>query len=225
MLLWLPLSAHAVTSVLVLGDSLSAAYGIEQNQGWVSLLQQRLAAQANDNIEVINASISGETTAGGRARIDDLLKRYRPDVVIVELGGNDGLRGLSIKQMSDNLEHIVTTAKKSGARVLLLGMRLPPNYGPAYTRKFHEVYSQLAGRHRVALVPFMLEGIVEERDAFQPDGIHPTAGMQARILDNVWPALRPLLSMSDSTQGAALVNPPWLFDRHLAKQSAGALQM
>ena len=225
MLLWLPLSAHTATSVLVLGDSLSAAYGIEQNQGWVSLLQQRLAAQASD-IKVINASISGETTAGGRARINDLLKRYHPDVVIVELGGNDGLRGLSIKQMSDNLEHIITSAKKSGARVLLLGMRLPPNYGPAYTRKFHEVYSQLAGRHRVALVPFMLEGIVEERDAFQRDGIHPTAAMQARILDNVWPTLRPLLSMSDSTQGAALVNTTWLFDRHVATQSgAGALQM
>lgn len=195
LMLWLPLGARAATSVLVLGDSLSAAYGIEQKQGWVSLLRQRLETQA-DKMDVINASISGETTAGGRARIDDLLKRHNPGIVIVELGGNDGLRGLPVAQMSANLEHIITAAKRSGAKVLLLGMRLPPNYGPAYTQKFHETYLELARRHRIALVPFMLEGIVEERNAFQPDGIHPTAAMQARILDNVWPALQPLLTAS-----------------------------
>src|SRR3569833_1264325 len=177
-LLWLPFMAEA-TSVLVLGDSLSAAYGIQQNQGWVALLQQRLAAQ-KEPIEVVNASISGETTAGGRARIDDLLKRHRPDIVIVELGGNDGLRGLPIVQMSANLDHIVKTAKKHRAQVLLLGMRLPPNYGPAYTQQFHEVYRTLAERHRIALVPFMLEGIADGRDA----GAHPRQRL-ARLADAV----------------------------------------
>src|SRR3569832_84044 len=199
-LLWLPFMAEA-TSVLVLGDSLSAAYGIQQNQGWVALLQQRLAAQ-KEPIEVVNASISEETTAGGRARSDDLLQRHRPDIVIVELGGNDGLRGLPIEQMSANLDHIVKTAKKHRAQVLLLGMRLPPNYGPAYTQQFHEVYRTLAERHRIALVPFMLEGIADERDAFQADGIHPTAAMQARILDNVWPALQTLLPNFDAERVA-----------------------
>lgn len=184
-------------SVLVLGDSLSAAYGIEQKQGWVALLQQRLAAQ-KEPIEVINASISGETTAGGRARIDALLRRHRPDIVIVELGGNDGLRGLPVATLSANLDYIIKTAKQRGAQVLLLGMRLPPNYGPAYTRQFHETYRTLAERHRVALVPFMLEGIIDKQNAFQPDGIHPTAAMQTLILDHVWPVLQPLLSAVQS---------------------------
>lgn len=190
-------------SVLVLGDSLSAAYGIEQKQGWVALLQQRLAAQ-KEPIEVINASISGETTAGGRARIDSLLQRHRPDIVIVELGGNDGLRGLPVATLSANLDYIIKTAKQRGAQVLLLGMRLPPNYGPAYTRQFHETYRTLAERHRVALVPFMLEGIIDKQNAFQPDGIHPTAAMQTLILDHVWPALQPLLtSVQSATTPAA----------------------
>lgn len=183
--------------MLVLGDSLSAAYGIEQKQGWVALLQQRLAVQ-KESIEVINASISGETTAGGRARIDTLLRRHRPDIVIVELGGNDGLRGLPIATLSANLDYIIKAVKQRGAQALLLGMRLPPNYGPAYTRRFHETYLTLAERHRVALVPFMLEGIIDKQNAFQPDGIHPTAAMQTHILDHVWPALQPLLSAVQS---------------------------
>lgn len=185
-------------SVLVLGDSLSAAYGIEQKQGWVALLQQRLAAQ-KEPIEVINASISGETTAGGRARVDALLRRHRPDIVIVELGGNDGLRGLPIATLSANLDYIIKAVKQQDAQVLLLGMRLPPNYGPAYTRQFHETYHTLAKRHRVTLVPFMLEGIIDRQNAFMPDGIHPTAAMQPHILDHVWPALQPLLSVVLST--------------------------
>lgn len=188
--------------LLVLGDSLSAAHGIAQNQGWVALLQQRLAAQ-KQAVQVINASISGETTAGGRARIDELLQRHRPDVVIVELGGNDGLRGLPIAQISDNLDHIIKAAKKQHAQVLLLGMRLPPNYGPAYTREFHDTFRKLAKRRHVALVPFMLEGIIGKEDAFQADGIHPTAAMQTFILGNIWPALQPLLSAAQSASAHA----------------------
>lgn len=192
---------HAAT-ILVLGDSLSAGYGIEQNLGWVNLLRQRIGAQKID-AEVVNASVSGETTAGGRARITELLHRHRPAVVIVELGGNDGLRGLALSQMAANLDRIITSAQASGARVLLLGMRLPPNYGPSYTQSFYDTYAQLAARHRVALVPFMLDGVVEQRNAFQPDGIHPTAAMQPRILDNVWPALLPLLSSSGTARAAS----------------------
>lgn len=199
--MWLTPAAHAA-SLLVLGDSLSAAYGIDRDQGWVSLLQRRIETQ-HEGIEVVNASISGETTAGGRARIDGLVRRHRPDIVIVELGGNDGLRGLAIAQMAANLDHIITTAKAGGARVLLLGMRLPPNYGPTYTREFHETYRRLAERHRIALVPFLLEDIIGERDAFQPDGIHPTAAMQVRILDTVWPALQPLLEISQAARATA----------------------
>jgi len=187
----LPPGARAATTVLVLGDSLSAAYGIAQNQGWVHLLQQRITADGGD-ARVINVSISGETTSGGRTRITGLLKRHRPAVVIVELGGNDGLRGLPIADMSTNLNQIITAIKVHGAKILLLGMRLPPNYGPAYTREFHETYAQLAAKHTIPLVPFMLEGLADET-SFQADRIHPTAAAQARILDNVWPTLTTLL--------------------------------
>ncbi len=187
----LPPGARAATTILVLGDSLSAAYGIAQNQGWVHLLQQRITADRGD-ARVINASISGETTSGGRTRITGLLKRHRPAVVIVELGGNDGLRGLPIADMSANLNQIITAIKVHGAKTLLLGMRLPPNYGPAYTREFHETYARLAAEHTIPLVPFMLDGLADET-SFQADRIHPTAAAQARILDNVWPTLNTLL--------------------------------
>lgn len=199
--LWLPPGTRAATTVLVLGDSLSAAYGIAQNQGWVHLLQQRITANGGD-ARVINASISGETTSGGRTRITGLLKRHRPAIVIVELGGNDGLRGLPVADMAANLNQIIVAVKQHGAKILLLGMRLPPNYGPAYTREFHETYARLAAKHAIPLVPFMLEGLTDDETAFQADRIHPTAAAQARILDNVWPALHPLLNAVSQPRAA-----------------------
>ena len=192
-MLWLPLPGLAATSVLVLGDSLSAAYGLEQKQGWVTLLEQRLQQQCAA-CRVINASISGETTAGGRSRIVALLSRHRPDIIIVELGGNDGLRGLPLTEMYDNLDSIISEAKRRGTTVLLLGMRLPPNYGPAYTRNFQNVYQRLAAKHRIAWVPFLLAGLENERDLFQADGIHPIAEAQGVMLENVWSTLQTLLA-------------------------------
>ena len=192
-MLWLPLPGLAATSVLVLGDSLSAAYGLEQKQGWVTLLEQRLQQQCAA-CRVINASISGETTAGGRSRIVALLSRHRPDIIIVELGGNDGLRGLPLTEMYDNLDSIISEAKRRGTTVLLLGMRLPPNYGPAYTRSFQNVYQRLAAKHRIAWVPFLLAGLENERDLFQADGIHPIAEAQGVMLENVWSSLQTLLA-------------------------------
>ncbi len=178
--------------MVVLGDSLSAAYGLEQNQGWVTLLERRLQQQRT-NCRVINASISGETTAGGRSRIVSLLDSHHPDILIVELGGNDGLRGLPITEMYRNLDYIITTTLHRGVKVLLLGMRLPPNYGPAYTQKFHDVYQRLADNHHIAWVPFLLEGLENERDLFQADGIHPVAAAQGVMLENVWPVLKDML--------------------------------
>lgn len=178
--------------ILVLGDSLSAAYGLPREAGWVALLQTRLKAQKFPH-RVVNASISGETTAGGRTRLPALLREYRPQVVILALGANDGLRGLSLEQTRDNLDAMIRSAKASGARVLLIGMRLPPNYGPAYTERFHALYGMLARRHHLAFVPFLLERIATERAWFQADGLHPTAQAQPLLLDTVWPALEPLL--------------------------------
>lgn len=178
--------------MVVLGDSLSAAYGLDQKQGWVALLTQRLQQRCNE-CQVINASISGETTAGGRSRIDSLLNRHHPDILIVELGGNDGLRGLPLTEMYNNLDYIITTAQHRQTATLLLGMRLPPNYGPAYTQKFQNVYQRLAEKHPIAWVPFLLAGLENERDLFQADGIHPVAAAQEVILDNVWPVLKDML--------------------------------
>jgi acyl-CoA thioesterase-1 len=192
LVLWLPLSVPAADTVLVLGDSLSAAHGIEQKQGWVSLLQERLH-QLCAACRVINASVSGETTAGGRSRLVPLLERDQPDILIVELGGNDGLRGLPLDQMSDNLGAMIDAAQTRGVTTLLVGMRLPANYGPAYTRKFHAVYLRLAEQRHVALVPFLLAGLEDRRDLFQADGIHPTAAAQQMLLDNVWPTLKAML--------------------------------
>lgn len=192
LILALPLPALAADTVLVLGDSLSAAHGIEQSQGWVSLLRERLHEACSD-CQVINASIGGETSAGGRSRLPALLARDHPDIVIVELGGNDGLRGLPLEQMTANLGAIIDTAQHDGAKVLLVGMRLPANYGAAYTRRFHAVYLHLAKQRRVALVPFLLAGLEDRRDLFQPDGIHPVAAAQETLLDNVWPMLKAML--------------------------------
>jgi len=176
----------------VFGDSLSAAYGISRTRGWVALLAERLQRERSD-YSVVNASVSGETSAGGRARIGAALERNRPAVVIVALGGNDGLRGLPMAQMKDNLGDIVARSKKAGARVLLVGMKLPPNYGAEYTGAFEAAFRDLSARQRVPLVPFILEGFAEKPDYFQADQIHPTEQAQPLILERVWPALRPLL--------------------------------
>ncbi|HYD57035.1 MAG TPA: arylesterase [Burkholderiales bacterium] len=184
--------AAAEKSIVVFGDSLSAAYGIAQARGWVALLAERLKRERPE-YSVANASISGETSGGGRARIDAVLDKHRPAVVVVELGANDGLRGLPVAQMKANLSAIVERAQKSGARVLLVGMRLPPNYGPDYTQTFEGAFAELAKRHRVALLPFLLEGIADKPELFQQDAIHPTAEAQPAIERRVWAALKPLL--------------------------------
>ena len=182
----------AAQNILVLGDSLSASYGLPQDRGWVSLLQQRLQAEKLPQ-RVVNASISGETTSGGLYRIDALLASHKPEVVVIELGANDGLRGLSLDATQSNLETLIRRAKKSGAQVLLIGMRIPPNYGPAYTEKFHHLFEVLAAKYRVKRVPFLLAPIAGKREYFQDDGLHPTAEAQPLLLDSVWGVLRPML--------------------------------
>ncbi len=179
-------------TLLVLGDSISAAFGLDTRQGWVSLLEQRLAAEGFD-YQVVNASVSGDTSAGGLARLPTLLAEHRPDLLIVELGGNDGLRGQPPAQLQQNLAAMVQQARKAGTRVLILGMKLPPNYGLRYTTAFADVFPQVAKEQDVALVPFLLEGAAGLPLMTQADGIHPTAAAQPRLLDNVWPALKPLL--------------------------------
>ena len=179
-------------TVLVMGDSLSAAYGLAPQQGWVALTAERLRAE-HPGWTVANASISGETTAGGASRIAAELARHKPAVVVIELGANDGLRGLGLEQTRTNLERMVVAAKQSGARVLLLGMRIPPNYGPQYTQGFERNYRELAEEHSVALLPFFLEPIAADRSAFQADNLHPVAEAQPKLRDHVWPALAPLL--------------------------------
>ena len=182
----------AEKSILVFGDSLSAAYGISQARGWVALLAGRLKRERPD-YSVVNASISGETTAGGAARMAKALAQHKPAVVILELGGNDGLRGLPMEQMKQNLGSMIAQAQKAGARVVLVGMKLPPNYGPEYTRSFDSVYPELAKRYRTALVPFLLEDFSEKMELFQPDRIHPTEEAQPLMMEQVWTALQPLL--------------------------------
>lgn len=189
-----PVEARADT-VLVMGDSLSAAYGIDPQAGWVNLLKQRLG----DEHEVVNASISGETTSGGSGRLPDILGQYHPDIVLLELGGNDGLRGLSPQQMQVNLAKMIERSQEKGAEVLLLGIEIPPNYGPAYTDAFRAVFTELAQDYEVPLLPFLLEG-VDVDSMLQSDGIHPTAEAQPIILENVWSQLEPMLSSSDEDE-------------------------
>jgi acyl-CoA thioesterase-1 len=184
-------TALAAPAILVFGDSLSAAYGIAQGAGWVALLEKRLK-QRHADYTVANASISGETTAGGAARIGEALKRHRPAIVIVALGANDGLRGLPVAQMKDNLAAMVRAAKRNGARVLLVGMRLPPNYGPQYAGGFRRAFEEVARAQGVPLAPFLLAG-VDRRELFQADNVHPTAEAQTQILDNIWRGLAPML--------------------------------
>lgn len=179
--------------LLVVGDSISAGYGLPKGTGWVDLLAARIDAQRLP-FRVVNASVTGDTTAGGRARLPALLAQHKPAVVVVELGGNDGLRGGNLKATRDNLDAMLDNVKKSGARALLVGMKLPPNYGPAYTREFDALYGEVAKAHRAALVPFLFAGFGESSEWFQPDRIHPTAAAQAMLLDNVWPVLAPLLA-------------------------------
>lgn len=182
----------AASGILVIGDSLSAGYGIEQQQVWVTLLRNRLADLGFDT-PVVNASITGDTTRGGLARLPAALDRETPSVVIIALGGNDGLRGFPPAQTKSNLRDMVSLSRAAGAEVLLLGVKLPANYGKAFGEKFHRVFLELAAEREVALVPFFLEGVAETRDLMQPDGIHPSAEAQPRILDNVWQGLAPML--------------------------------
>jgi acyl-CoA thioesterase-1 len=178
--------------ILVYGDSLSAGFGIAVSQSWPALLGQRLQATGS-KLTVTNASISGETTAGGRARFAAALDQFKPAIVILALGANDGLRGLPVTEMKANLAFMVTLAKKHRARVLLVGMHLPPNYGQKYTQEFDAAFRDLARREKVALLPFLLEPIALDQSAYQADGLHPTAAAQPKILDHVWKALKPLL--------------------------------
>jgi len=187
-----PALLAAEKSILVVGDSVSAAFGIAQARGWVALLGERLK-QERLNYIVVNASISGETTAGGAARLRPALERHRPAVVIIELGGNDGLRGMPVATMKKNLGGMIEQSRQAGARVLLVGMRMPPNYGPQYTSEFERAYADLAKRYGVALLPFLFEDFGGRRELFQPDGIHPTEAAQPVMLESVWKRLRPLL--------------------------------
>lgn len=184
-----PVNAAPSPTILVMGDSLSAAYGIERDKGWVTLLAERL----KDDAQVINASISGETTSGGLQRFAELLRQRQPDIVLLELGGNDGLRGLSPNQMQANLASMIEQSQDADAQVLLLGIDIPPNYGQAYRDAFTGVFYSLAEEYDVSLVPFLLEDIALKDALMQSDGIHPTADAQPIILQNVWPELEPLL--------------------------------
>lgn len=198
----LPLQAHAANApepakpvIVVLGDSISAEYGLPRDTGWVALMRQRLAEERID-YSVANASISGDTTSGGRARLPALMERLKPSIVIVELGANDALRGVPLSTTEDNLRTIIEQAQQGHAKVVLVGMYVPPNYGPDYTQKFHGLYGELSKEFHLPLVPFLLAGIVDKPDMFQADQIHPTQQAQPVLLNNVWPAVKPLLHTS-----------------------------
>ena len=185
-------STSTGTKIMILGDSLSVGYGLPPHSGWVDLLRQRLQTQSS-GYEVINISISGEITLGGRKRIGQALAAHQPAIVVIALGGNDGLQGKSIQSIYDNLEAIVLTCKQQNVVPLLVGMQLPPNYGISYTRKFRDIFPRLAQHHQLQLVPFMLEGFGEHREFFLADGIHPNERAQEKIMENIWPTLASLL--------------------------------
>ena len=195
MLLWsfTALAETAPATILVLGDSISAAYGINTNEGWVALLQQRLA-QKGLNYRVVNASVSGDTTRTGLNRLNDALQQHQPAIVIVALGGNDGLRGLPFSEIETSLTSIIQLSQQQGAKVLLVGVRLPPNYGAFYNTRFATLFQQLSDTYQVGLVPMLLDQVSDHRELMQADGIHPTAAAQTQILENVWPHLQPLLT-------------------------------
>ena len=189
----------APATILVVGDSISAEYGIARGTGWVALLQGKLATHSKPPYTVVNASISGDTSAGGRARLASLLKQHSPKVVVIELGANDALRGLPLASTQANLATMVDAAQQTGAKVLLLGMQVPPNYGTKYTADFAQVFTSLAAQKKTALVPFLLKGVADVPDFekhFQADRIHPLASAHPTLLANVWPALNPLLAAS-----------------------------
>jgi acyl-CoA thioesterase-1 len=188
-----PAHAAGERPIVVVGDSISAGYGLAAGQVWVSLLEARLKAERMP-YRVINASISGDTTAGGRTRLPALLAAHRPAVVVIELGGNDALRGQPLAATRANLDAMTLAAQASGAKVLILGLKLPPNYGPAYVREFDALFEAVAKSRKAAFVPYLFDGFGEDLAYFQSDRIHPTAEAQPRILDNVWPALNPLLA-------------------------------
>ena len=192
LMLCAPAAYSASKTLLVLGDSISAEYGLPRDSGWVSLLQTRLSDDKLQ-VSVVNASISGETTAGGLTRLPALLQQHKPAVLIIELGGNDGLRGLSLAATQSNLREMIKSADRIGARVLLLGMRVPPNYGPDYSKRFAAMYQGLARERNVKLVPFLFAGLEDTERFFQQDRIHPNQRAQMVMLDNVWPSLRSLL--------------------------------
>lgn len=193
------LAYAASPTILVYGDSLSAAYGIPREQGWANLLQQRLQEQGLP-YQVVNASISGETTSGGLSRITQTLRQYKPDFVLLELGANDGLRGLPVTEMQHNLSIMIEESQKAKARVLLIGIMIPPNYGPRYTHEFTASYPELAQHYKLPLLPFLLDGVTEKPELIQDDGLHPTAAAQAKVLDNVWKVLQPELSKSNTAK-------------------------
>ena len=186
-------NAASVPTVLVFGDSLSAGYGLDVDQSWTALLQSRLHSQGYEH-RVINASISGETTEGGKTRIETAMDNFDPDLVILELGGNDGLRGFPPEIMKENLRAIIETARGDGASVVLLGIRIPPNYGPRYTQAFEGVYRELAGELNVRWIEFFMEGIALNDELMQDDGIHPNAEAQPMLLENAWPIIREALT-------------------------------
>ncbi|WP_442915662.1 arylesterase [Marinobacter sp. C2H3] len=193
-------AAAADRTLLILGDSLSAGYGVPTETAWVQLLRQRLVDRGLEHWDVVNASISGETTDGGARRLPDLLEKHRPDIVMVELGGNDGLRGFPPDVIRANLTTMITESQKAGARVVLVGMQIPPNYGQRYTEAFAGLYPSLSDRYGTALVPFFLADIYNHDELMQNDGIHPTEAGQPRLLENVWPVLAPLLEASETAR-------------------------
>jgi acyl-CoA thioesterase I len=184
-------------TIMVFGDSLSAGYGVEAGQGWVDLLAQRLEEKKLPH-RVVNASISGDTSAGGLSRIKAELKRHQPDILLLELGANDGLRGLPLSSMKKNLSSIVQQAKANGARVLLVGMQMPPNYGPRYTERFSAIYGELAKEQQLPLVPFLLQKVALDPALMQADNLHPNAKGQPLLLETVWPVLQPMLVSNES---------------------------
>ena len=192
LLLWTLAAQAAAPVILVVGDSISAGYGLPAGAGWTTLLQQRLATDHYPH-RVVNASISGDTTAGGRARLSGLLDVNRPAITVIELGGNDGLRGGNLDAMASNLDAMTVAAQKAGSRVLIVGIRLPPNYGADYVRRFAAIYGDVAAKRKTAVVPFFFEGFGDDDAMFQPDRIHPVAAAQTKLLDNVWSALKPML--------------------------------
>ncbi|MEC7378230.1 MAG: arylesterase [Pseudomonadota bacterium] len=188
----LPVLANQNT-LLILGDSLSAAYGVPSDTAWVQLLRERLDSKGLDSWTVVNASISGETTDGGARRLPGLIEENDPSVVIIELGGNDGLRGFPPQVIESNLASMIEQVQDSGARAVLVGMQIPPNYGQRYTEMFANIYPTLSDRYNTALVPFFLDGIYDQQGMMQDDGIHPSEQAQAKLLDNIWPVLKPVL--------------------------------